>query len=436
MRRRLAPLAVTATVLSLVLAACGTATTTEPGDAATVAVRVSPPSDQLAPEGSRTFAAAVTGTADTRVTWSVREGAGGGSVTAGGAYSAPAASGLFHVVATSVADPTVSGAATVTVGTPPAGDGWLSVSAARIRLSDGTPFHGRGANLHDTRSCNACTWSAANPGEVKRRIDELVDVWKANFIRLDLESYASADGRVNWKGLLSDPGYLADLQDIVAHAAAKPGVYVLLAQWISPTFTSLGWPTAATNLEWATLAETFKDEPRVLFGLVNEPQSNFDGAQDAQVWAAMNAAVQAIRDVETAAGTPHHVITVQGTREWARSLAYYLTHPITAGGGVNIAYETHVYDPPTRFAELFEAPSATLPVVIGEFGPNGMSQADCGTLMASAEAHGVPYLAWTFHMRCPPNLIVDNSAGGCGVGMTLTPTSWGSALKARLAQPW
>lgn len=319
---------------------------------------------------------------------------------------------------------------------PPPSSEWLTVSAQRIRLADGTPFHGRGANLHDTRGCNACAYGPPNVAEVKRRIDELVGVWKANFIRLDLESYAAADGRVHWQGILADPGYLADVQEIVAHAASKPGVYVLLAQWVSPTFTALGWPTAATNLEWTRLAEAFQDQPRVLFGLCNEPQSNFDGAQDAQVWTAMNAAVQAIRDAETAAGKPHHVITVQGTRAWSRVLDYYLAHPITAGGGGNIAYETHVYDPQSQFAALFETPSASLPVVIGEFGPSGMTEAEAETLMQSAEAHGVPYLAWTFHMRCPPNLLVDGSAGGCGVGMTLTPTSWGARLKARLATPW
>jgi len=284
MRHRLLSLAPAAPILALscalLLAACGTATTGDEPAAAAVAVQVSPPTAQLAPDGAQAFSASVTGTADSRVTWSVREGTAGGSVSATGAYAAPAGSGVFHVVATSVADPAVSAAAAVTVGTPPPPSGeWLSVSTRRIRLPDGTPFHGRGANLHDTRSCNACTWSAANPGEVMRRIDELVDVWKANFIRLDLESYAAADGRVHWKGLLDDPAYLADIQAIVAHAAAKPGVYVIVAQWISPTFTSLGWPTAATNAEWATLAQVFKDEPRVLFGLVNEPQSNFDGAQ-------------------------------------------------------------------------------------------------------------------------------------------------------------
>lgn len=90
------------------------------------------------------------------------------------------------------------------------------------------------------------------------------------------------------------------------------------------------------------------------------------------------------------------------------------------------------------FAARFEMPSETLPVIIGEFGPasGSMTLDDTAAPMASAEAHGVPYLAWTFHMRCPPNLLVDDSAGGCGVGMTLEPTAWGTQLKERLAMPW
>jgi endoglucanase len=168
---------------------------------------------------------------------------------------------------------------------------------------------------------------------------------------------------------------------------------------------------------------------------VNEPESNFNGAQDAQVWTAMNATVQAIRDVE---GTgPKHLIAVQGTREWSRVLDYYVTHPITAGGGVNVVYETHVYDPPSQFPALFEIPSQTLPVIIGEFGPAAgfMTLADCDSLMQRARAAEVPHLAWTFHQRCPPNLI-EETAPGCGINMPLRATTWGTAFKAQLAIPW
>ena len=64
------------------------------------------------------FQALVSGTQDARVTWSVQEGAGGGSVDANGLYTA-AAAGAWHVVARSVADPSASGVAAITVHAPP-----------------------------------------------------------------------------------------------------------------------------------------------------------------------------------------------------------------------------------------------------------------------------------------------------------------------------
>jgi len=59
----------------------------------------------------------VTGAVNTAVTWRVQE-AGGGSVTNAGLYTAPAVAGTFHVLATSQADPTKTGTATVTVTKP------------------------------------------------------------------------------------------------------------------------------------------------------------------------------------------------------------------------------------------------------------------------------------------------------------------------------
>lgn len=58
---------------------------------------------------------ATLGLIGTAVTWSVREGSAGGTVTPAGLYSAPATPGTYHVVATSVADPSKSAAAVVTV---------------------------------------------------------------------------------------------------------------------------------------------------------------------------------------------------------------------------------------------------------------------------------------------------------------------------------
>ena len=112
---------------------------------------------------------------------------------------------------------------------------------------------------------------------------------------------------------------------------------------------------------------------------------------------------------------------------------YYVAHPITAGGGKNIAYEVHVYDQAKDFDWLFETPSHSLPVIIGEFGPTSpMTLEDCDQLITRANQAGVPWLAWTFHMRCPPNLLEDLSSGGCGIDMPLHPSDFGSLVKSRL----
>jgi hypothetical protein len=323
--------------------------------------------------------------------------------------------------------------------------GWLAVKGPRIVTPDGKPFHGRGANVNDTRSCDSCSWERPHVDEVLRRIDTLVDVWHATFVRLLLESYADGGvgrgggaGRVHYKNVLEDEEYFRDLMTIIGHVGKKRGVYVLVSLWHEPSFGPLGWPTERTRTVWKKLARALRDMPFVMFGLVNEPQKNQDGLLDGEVWTAMNETVAAIRSVEDPA--KRHIVTVQGTREWGRVLDYYVAHPITAGGGVNVAYETHVYNRPARFDELVTRPSRKLPVIIGEMGVVNDQDAtmlpeDCESLMDLAEKLDVPWLAYTFHTNCPPNLLVEH-AGTCGVGVPLEPSPWGRIVKERLARPW
>lgn len=329
-------------------------------------------------------------------------------------------------------------------GPAPAGplSGWLRVEGNRILTADGRPFHGRGANLNDTRSCDSCSWEKPHVEEVQRRIDTLVDGWHANYIRLLLESYGEpgpGPGRVHYKSVLEDEAYFQDLMQIIGHVGKKRGVYVLVSLWHDPSLSPMGWPTERTRSVWKKLARALKDMPFVMFGLVNEPQKNDDGRLDGEVWTAMNETVAAIRSVEDPA--KKHIITVQGTREWARVLDYYVTHPITAGGGANIAYETHVYDAKKRFDELVVRPARKLPVVIGELGVIDDQNArmlpdDVVALMDLAEKLDIPWLAYTFHTNCPPNLLVDQQ-GACQLGSSpLEPSAWGRLVKERLARPW
>ena len=90
--------------------------------AGTVSVSVSPAGATMEIGAARTLAAHVSGTADARVTWRVRE-PGGGTVDGAGRYTAPLVPGTYHVVAESVAHPGALGEAEVTVEV---GEQWLS----------------------------------------------------------------------------------------------------------------------------------------------------------------------------------------------------------------------------------------------------------------------------------------------------------------------
>jgi len=80
---------------------------------AAVTVTISPSSVNLPTNGSQQFAATVTGASDTSVTWTILEGAAGGTISGSGLYLAPGAAGVYHVIATSNADPTQRATAAV-----------------------------------------------------------------------------------------------------------------------------------------------------------------------------------------------------------------------------------------------------------------------------------------------------------------------------------
>jgi len=89
-----------------------------------VTVAVSPANVTLPPGATLTFKATVSGTQNTAVTWSVTEGANGGSITSTGVYTATQTTGTYHVVATSQADPSVNATAVVKVQPVTAGAGF------------------------------------------------------------------------------------------------------------------------------------------------------------------------------------------------------------------------------------------------------------------------------------------------------------------------
>jgi hypothetical protein len=94
--------------------ACVSSKCVSSGNSSPINITVNPSSVTVGVNGSVSFSALVMNTSNTAVYWSVQE-AGGGAVSALGAYGAPASAGTYHVKATSQVDPSSSATATVTV---------------------------------------------------------------------------------------------------------------------------------------------------------------------------------------------------------------------------------------------------------------------------------------------------------------------------------
>lgn len=123
-----------------------------------VAVAVEPDSASVGAGDTVPFAATVTGTADTSVTWEVVE-AGGGTVDANGLYTAPVAAGVFHVRARSSASPAVTAQSTVTVVVPVAVTVAISPKTASLAVNGTRTFAAAVSNTTNT----AVTWSVLEP---------------------------------------------------------------------------------------------------------------------------------------------------------------------------------------------------------------------------------------------------------------------------------
>lgn len=336
--------------------------------------------------------------------------------------------------------------ASTVVSTPSTfGAEWLVVKGNRIVYGDGKPFHGRGANLHDERSCSACSYAPPNPNGVDRWADELVDVWKANFVRFLLSSKAAPHNAYErqWKSLVDDPQYVADVKQNVTHMTSK-GAYVLVTLFADPTMKpdssdpESEWPNVLgdSNARYAILAEAFWQDPRVLFGLTNEPHGPAD--RNAELVAKYQSAIDAIRKVEDAHGGKHHIVVVQAPQVFARDVSYFVEHPLP---GDQIAYEVHPYNAQKDFEALLVRPGKKLPILVGEYGPTGaMTTNDIQALWAVCKANEIPHIAWNFHLRCPPNMLQDKAADGCGLDAStkydFPRTEWGEALKTYLSAPW
>lgn len=80
-----------------------------------VSVAISPGSLGIMTRGKKQFAATVSGTDQKGITWAIQEGSAGGTIDPQGSYTAPNQIGVYHLIATSQADPEKKAVVTVDV---------------------------------------------------------------------------------------------------------------------------------------------------------------------------------------------------------------------------------------------------------------------------------------------------------------------------------
>lgn len=123
-------------------------------------ISIAPTTASVPGGATKQFTATVTGASDTSSTWSVQEGAAGGSVDATGLYTAPLVVGSYHVIATSNASPLKTAIATVTVTTPTQVSINISPASGSVDACQTFPFGTMIAGTGDMR----VTWSVVEVG--------------------------------------------------------------------------------------------------------------------------------------------------------------------------------------------------------------------------------------------------------------------------------
>jgi hypothetical protein len=288
---------------------------------------------------------------------------------------------------------------------------------------------GRGLNVDDLFLCgyNYGFWMTNPDGEgaLGAVFDAVVATWHPTFFRVSL-SMNSFSPVVTWN---AGDAYRTAMTNVIDALAAHPNVYVLVTlrsdtSMVDPNGQTCGQgddaiclPSAATDDVYRAFVDTWSNNPRILFGLSNEPGGN--ASSDEDIRARMDHAVSVIRAQEDMLGTPHHIVSVQGN-QWTSKIAQYDASPLPYD---NVVYEFHSY-PPTAAGYTM----TKIPVIVGEYGPPGSDTSFAQGFYADVEQKQIPNLAWDLapYSNCAPDVVqVTKDA-------SLTTNAWGDVVKAYL----
>jgi endoglucanase len=274
-------------------------------------------------------------------------------------------------------------------------------------------------------------------------IREIVQVWRANIIRLPFNQ----DWCLNGRGSQTAEDYLASLDQVVAWAADLGAYTILDLQWLDAD-TIYGTtenpvqgrtanhvppaPNETSQTLWRTLAARYKDESAVIFDILNEPHDvladdphplnliGVDGevtasdetrltAQQWSRWASLLTA--SIRDIK-----PNSLIMVSGV-DWAFDLSGVQVN------APNVVYSTHIYSN-RRKKDWKKALGryGDIPIFVGEWGGTDQDLKFGTELAAIMRNRGLGWAAWSWSDF--PRLVAGADYG---------PTPFGTLVRDQLS---
>ncbi len=272
--------------------------------------------------------------------------------------------------------------------------------------------------------------------------------WHANAVRLPLNEDC-------WLGIngadrkLRGARYRAAVERFVA-ALNAAGLYVILdLHWAAPgsiTATEQ-WPMADASHApafWRSVAHAFRHDRAVLFDLFTEPfistwscwragcATEFKDSAGSTVsyrTAGMQQLVNAVRS----SGARNALML--GGLAWSSDESQWLAfEPNDPDHQLAVSFHTYDFsgcNTANCWNQTIAPLSARVPVITGEFGEQGCTDAYANTYMPWADAHGISYLGWTWNATA--------SGWSCSGGPSLidtwngTPTAYGLGLQQHLA---
>jgi hypothetical protein len=329
--------------------------------------------------------------------------------------------------------PNTPAAATPVEAEPPARPPLeLKVVGNQVRAADGKAVWLQGVNVPSLE------WMPEGE-RVLQSVKVAVDGWKSNVVRLPVndEYWFGRGPRQN-----GDSTKYRALVDDCVQAISRRGAYVVLDlhKYRAPRPQHIDF--------WKEAAGKYKNNPAVLFDIINEPHdinwAVWENGGTVEEKAAQNGApamtfespgMQKMVDAVRATGARN--IIVAGGLDWAYDLSGILEgHALNDLGGNGIIYSSHVYPWKSDWQKKVLAIAEKHPVLLGEVGCDSRKmdflpldkQENPYTwapdMMGAIQKHKLHWTAWSFHTDATPRVLAD---------WEYNPTPfWGAWVKAAL----